>query len=217
MPFGLKNAPATFQRFINEVLGEILDEYVIAYLDDILVFSETAEEHAQHVRNVLEKLKKAHLRIKLEKCEFNVEETDFLGHWISPEGIHVEQNKIQAVREWPPPKNLKELQPFAGLVNYYRRFVNGYGGIMTPLFQLLRKDVPHEWGEPQQKAFEHMKEKLINAPILVQHDPTKQTTIETDASDYTIGMRMTQPDENSKPRPVHCISLEENGICRVEL
>ena len=202
LPFGLTNAPATFQRFINEVLGEILDEYVIAYLDDILVFSETGKEHVHHVRKVLGKLQKAELRIKLEKCEFNVHETDFLGHWISPEGIHVEQNKIQAINEWPPPTNLKELQQFTGLVNYYRRFVNGYGTIMAPLFSLLRKNVPYEWNEPQQKAFEHVKTKLTNAPILVQHNPAKQTTIETDASDYAIGMRMTQPDENGKPKPV---------------
>ena len=139
MPFGLTNAPATFQRFINEVLGEILDEFVIAYLNDILVFSDNPKEHIRHVREVLARLEKAHLRIKLERCEFNVQETDFLGHLISPEGIHVEQNKVQAIKDWPPPTNLKELQQFSGLVNYYRRFVNGYGSIMAPLFNLLKK------------------------------------------------------------------------------
>ncbi|GMF97402.1 unnamed protein product [Aspergillus oryzae] len=119
MPFGLTNAPASFQRFINEALGEILDVFVIAYLDDILIFLHNLKEHVQHVQAVLEKLQKAEVRLKLKKCEFHVQETEFLGYWISTEGIQAEEGKVKAIQEWPEPTNLKELQQFIRLLNYY--------------------------------------------------------------------------------------------------
>jgi ribosome-interacting GTPase 1 len=101
MPFGLTNAPASFQRFINEVLQEYLHSFVITYLDDILIFSKEKEEHVQHVSKVLEKLQGANIKLKLKKCELYVQETEFLGHWISTEGIHMDQNKVNAILEWP--------------------------------------------------------------------------------------------------------------------
>lgn len=202
MPFGLTNAPASFQRFINEALGEYLDDFVIAYLDDILIFSKTIEEHTRHVRSVLRKLRIAKVQLKLKKCEFHVQETEFLGHWITQEGVQTEKTKVQAIRDWPQPKNLKELQQFTGLVNYYRRFVDRYADTMMPLFKLLKKSGDFSWGKEQQEAFEKIKDRLTTSPILVQHDPQKVTTIETDASDYAIGMRMTQPGEDGKPRPI---------------
>jgi len=202
MPFGLTNAPATFQRFINEILGEHLDVFVVAYLDDILIFSQTKEQHMEHVKTVLEKLHHAKLRLRLKKCEFHVQETDFLGHRITYEGIQTDYNKVQAIQEWPVPTNLRELQQFIGMVNYYRRYINNYAQGMGPLFQLLKKQTSFKWEKEQQRAFEEAKSKLTTAPLLVQHDPEKETTIETDASDYAIGARMTQPGPNGKPRPV---------------
>jgi transposase InsO family protein len=202
MPFGLTNAPASFQRFINEVLGDILDIFVIAYLDDILIFSKTKEQHIEHVNAVLQKLLDAKIQLRLKKCEFHVQETDFLGHRITQEGIQTEQNKVLAIQEWPIPTNLRELQQFVGMINYYRRYINNYADGMAPLFQLLKKQIPFIWTEKQQKAFEEAKNKLTTAPLLAQHDPEKETTIETDASDYAIGARMTQPGSDDKPKPI---------------
>jgi transposase InsO family protein len=202
MPFGLTNAPPSFQRFIDEVLRKYLHLFVIAYLDDILVFSEDKNEHVEHVNKVLKELQENNIRLKLSKCEFHVQETEFLGHWISTSGIHVEQNKVRAIRDWPQPRNLKELQQFIGLINYYRRFITGYAKVMQPLFALLKKEAKFEWQGEQEEAFEEVKHRITDAPILVQHDPEKETTIETDASDYAIGMRMTQPGPDGKPRTV---------------
>ena len=116
MPFGLTNAPASFQRYINEVLGELLDTFVIAYLDDILIFSTEPEEHQQHVTQVLTKLQSAELQLKLSKCEFHIQDTEFLRHHITMEGIHMDPAKIQAIQEWPTLWNIKDIQKFLGLV-----------------------------------------------------------------------------------------------------
>jgi hypothetical protein len=202
MPFGLTNAPASFQRFINEVLQEYLHSFVIAYLDDILIFSKEKEEHVQHVSKVLKKLQEANIKLKLKKCEFHVQETEFLGHWISAEGIHMDQNKVNAILEWPQPENVKQVQQFIGLVNYYRRFIGGYAGIMHSLFALLKKEKEFGWDEGCDKAFKEVKQRIASAPILVQSDPEKEKTLETDASDYAIGMRLTQPGDDGKPRPI---------------
>lgn len=202
MPFGLTNAPATFQRYINSVLSGYIFDFVVAYLDDILIYSKTLEEHVQHVKKVLRRLGDAKLRLKLKKCEFHVQETDFLGHRITLEGIQTDKDKVQAILEWPIPTNVKELQSFIGLINYYRRYIEGYAKIMKPLFDLLRKDKAYEWTDDQQRAFDEAKKRITSAPILIQHDPEKPTTIETDASDYAIGARMTQPGQDGKPRPV---------------
>ncbi|KAI9034758.1 retropepsin-like aspartic protease/reverse transcriptase [Aspergillus affinis] len=202
MPFGLTNAPASFQRFINEVLGELLDTFVIAYLDDILVFSNNEEEHIRHVKQVLRKLRITKLRLKLKKCEFHIQETEFLGHWITTEGIHMERSKVQAIRDWPVPKSLKEVQQFTGLINYYRRFIDRYAKSIVPIFNLLKQNQKFEWTTQIQQTFDNIKRKITTAPILVQHDPEKLTTIETDASDYTIGIRMTQPDKNGRAKPI---------------
>ncbi|BAE56502.1 unnamed protein product [Aspergillus oryzae RIB40] len=214
MPFGLTNAPASFQRFINEALGEILDVFVIAYLDDILIFSHSLEEHVQHVQTVLEKLQRAEVRLKLKKCEFHVQETEFLGHWISTEGIQAEEGKVKAIREWPEPTNLKELQQFIGLLNYYRKFIDRYAHRLAPLFDLLKKSKQWEWTNEHQSAFDKAKEAITTAPILAQHDPAKQTIIETDASDYAIGARMVQAGPDGKLRP---IAFESRKLVQAEL
>jgi hypothetical protein len=202
MPFGLTNAPASFQRYINEVLQEYLHSFVIAYLDDILIFSGEKEEHMQHISKVLKKLQEADIKLKLKKCEFHVQETEFLGHWISTEGIHMDQNKVKAIVEWPQPENVKHVQQFIGLVNYYRRFIGGYAEIMHALFKLLKKSKKFKWDEDCDKAFVEVKKQIISAPILVQNDPEKEKTLKTDASDYAIGMRLTQPGDDGKPRPI---------------
>ena len=119
MPFGLTNTLASFQRFINEVLREHLNIFIITYLDDILIFSENYDEHIEHIRKILKKIENAKLQLKLKKCKFYVQETEFLGHWITTDRIQMDKHKIKAIQDWPEPKSIKEIQQFAGLVNYY--------------------------------------------------------------------------------------------------
>eukprot|EP00833_Pecoramyces_ruminatium_P003331 jgi/Orpsp1_1/1177363/evm.model.c7180000061152.1 len=145
MPFGLKNAPATFQHFINDVLSDYLDDFVISYIDDILIYSKDIEEHHEHVRKVLKKLLENNLFVKLEKCEFDVNETTFLGYVISNEGIKMDKEKVKAILDWPIPKNVKEIQSFIGLCNYYRLFIKDFAKIANPLHKLTRKNVTYIW------------------------------------------------------------------------
>ena len=147
MPFGLTNVPASFQWYINEVLGELLDTFVIAYLDDILIFSTEPEEHQRHVMKVLTKLQRVELQLKLSKCEFHIQDTEFLGHHITMEGIHTDPAKIQAIQEWPTPRNIKDIQKFLGLINYYQWFIDGYLKWMTPITKLLQGQQSFEWNE----------------------------------------------------------------------
>ena len=119
MPFRLINAPASFQRFINEVCREHLDIFIITYFNDILIFSKDYNKHIEHIRKVLKKIKNTKLQLKLKKCEFYVQETEFLGHWITTDSIQIDKYKIKAIQDWPELKNIKEIQQFAGLVNYY--------------------------------------------------------------------------------------------------
>ena len=151
---------------------------------------------------MLKKLEKASLQLKLKKCEFHVQETEFLGHWITTKGIEMEKSKVKAILDWPTPKSIKEVQQFAGLVNYYQQFIKDYSKTMTSLFKIMKKKKEFHWGIEQEKAFQQAKEKITTAPILVQFDPEKETMIKTDMSDYAIGMRMTQQGTDGKPQVV---------------
>lgn len=142
MPFGLTNAPATCQEVINEILREYLDVFVIAYLDNILVYSEgTLQEHIQHVRKVFTKLDEADLKLKLKKCDFHKKSVKFLGFIVGTYGIQIDPDKVKSVLEWPTPKTVKEVQSFLGLANYNRRFIKDYSKIAIPLTELTKKDV----------------------------------------------------------------------------
>ena len=202
MPFGLTNAPASFQSFINNVLRGYLDDFVVVYLDDILIYSENLEQHRKHVHKVLEQLDKADLRIEPEKSHFHKQEVDFLGFVISPNQIKMDPRKIKAILEWPRPQNVKDIQSFLGFGNFYRRFIQGYSKIVNPLTKLTRKGVPFTWGTEQQRAFDELRERFTKAPVLTTFDPNKQITLETDASDYAIGACLSQPDQNNKLHPV---------------
>ena len=139
MPFRLTNTPVSFQRFINEVCREHLNIFVITYLDDILIFFKDYDEHIEHVRKVLKKIKHAKLQLKLKKCEFHVQETEFLGHWITTNSIQMDKHKIKAIQDWPELKNVKEIQQFTGLVNYYWKYLRNYLQFIEPLFKMLKK------------------------------------------------------------------------------
>jgi len=192
MPFGLKNAPATFQHFINDVLSDYLDDFVISYIDDILIYSKSLKEHHIHVKKVLKKLLENNLYVKLEKCEFDVSETAFLGYILSKDGLKVDPNKIKAILDWPVPTTVKEVQSFIGLCNYYRIFIKNFAKIARPLHKLTRKNVSFNWGPDQQKPFDKLKELFTSAPFLRNPDCNKPFVIETDASNFAVGAILSQ-------------------------
>ena len=207
MPFGLCNAPASFQAMINEVLRELLDEGVIVYIDDILIYSVTEEEHITLVQRVLGKLKKAHLCVALDKCRFHVSEVDYLGYVISDKGISMSQEKVRAVKAWNPPDPkattaVKWAQEFLGFANFYRRFIEGFSKIAKPLSDLTKKDQKFEWTSACGQAFETLKSRFCSAPILVHFLSERPTVIETDASDYALGAVMSQDCNDGRLHPV---------------
>jgi hypothetical protein len=177
MPFGLTNAPASFQALINSVLKPFLDRFTVVYLDDILVYSETLEEHIQHVRQVLSKLSESDLYLKLEKCTFHASEVEFLGFIISSEGIRMDPKKVHSISTWPAPTTLQELQSFLGFINFYRKFISEISQKAIPLHALLKKDTPFIWTEEAQQAFENLKEEFTKSEngILRYYDPRKPT------------------------------------------
>jgi len=165
MPFGLKNAPATFQSFINSILRSYLEKCVILYLDDILIYSKDLEEHHNQVRNVHQTLINNNLYTKLEKCEFDQNKVEFLGYILSGDGVSTDPKKIKSIEEWPRPENLKDVQRFIGLCNYYRRFVKDFAKIAKPLHNLTRKNIKFLWTNECEYAFKELKKRLITSPI----------------------------------------------------
>jgi len=202
MPFGLKNAPATFQHFVNDVLGEYLDEFAFSYIDDILIYSRNLEEHRIHVKKVLKRLQENGLYAKLSKCEFETNKTTFLGHVISDKGITMDPEKVRAIMDWPTPTNVTEVQSFVGLCNYYRRFIPNFAKIAKPLHNLTRKDVEFNWNEDCKEAFHILKNKFIEEPILKHANPDKPFIVETDASDFAIGAVLSQRNDKNELHPI---------------
>jgi hypothetical protein len=170
MPFGLTNAPADFQRFINDTLSPFLDQFTSAYLDDILIYSDTMEEHVEHVRRILERLTAAGLHLKPEKCEFHKTEVKYLGLIIGAEGIKMDPTKMETVKNWPTPENVRDVRSFLGFANFYRRFIEGYSTVAEPLTRLTRKDQPFCWETKHQKAFDMLKHAFTTAPVLRRFD-----------------------------------------------
>jgi hypothetical protein len=192
MPFGLTNAPATFQAYINRALRGLVDDFCVVYLDDILIFSKTEEEHHQHLELVVERLRNAELYANPKKCEFFKTEVEFLGFIIGSKGIQMDPARIETITEWRnhPPKTFRDVQVFLGFCNFYRRFIYGFAGIARPLHQLLQgmKDgkkpglIADQWRKPQQEAFERLIDAFITAPVLRHYDPARKVRLETDAS-----------------------------------
>ncbi|GJP35642.1 hypothetical protein CLOM_g20160, partial [Closterium sp. NIES-68] len=187
MPFGLTNAPSTFQLTMNGVFHDLLDKCVIIYLDDILIYSKTREQHLKDLEAVFQRLQQHRLITKGSKCEFLKQELEFMGHVISTEGIRIDPKKLRALQEWKPPTNLQQLQSFLGFVNYVRRFIPNMAGLTGPLTDLLQKGTFYEWGEKQQAAFDALKNLLMSPPVLRIADPERPFEVITDASDIAIG------------------------------
>jgi transposase InsO family protein len=195
LPMGLCNAPGTFMQLMNDTFRDMLDRTVLVFLDDILVFSKTLEEHIVHVREVLTRLRTQQLYGKLSKCEFFAHEVEFLGHRIGVDGLAVMQDKVAAVREWPQPRDVHHVRSFLGLAGFYRRFVQAFSKIALPITNLT-KDVPFVWGEEQTAAFVQLKHALCTAPVLLIADPSKPYTVNCDASNYAIGATLQQDHGN---------------------
>uniref|UniRef100_A0A8C6XU88 ribonuclease H n=1 Tax=Naja naja TaxID=35670 RepID=A0A8C6XU88_NAJNA len=191
MPFGLTNAPAVFQHFMNDVFRDMLDKFVVVYLDNILIYSSSRESPLQQVRLVLQRLRKHQLYAKLEKCLFFQTSIEFLGHIIAPDGIAMDPQKVEALCSWEPPRRVKDSR-LLGFANYYRTFIPGFATLTFPLTQLLRKKVPFQWGPPQQQAFEALKKAFVTEPVLRHPDPHRPFVVETDASNVAIGAVLLQ-------------------------
>jgi chemotaxis protein CheY-P-specific phosphatase CheC len=195
MPFGLTNAPASFQAYANDAIREYLDLFAIVYLDDILIYSDTLEEHIQHVRMVLKKLQAHGLFVKLEKCQFHVQKISFLGFIISPDGISMDPERVSTIADWPAPQSVLEVQIFLGFANFYRRFIDGYSRTVLPITSLLRKGQRFEWTQEAQKAFDELKSLFTTAPILRHFDPNLPITLHVDSSGFAISGIISQPHE----------------------
>lgn len=182
MPFGLTNAPTAFMDLMNRVCQPYLDKFVIVFIDDILIYSQNKEDHKQHLKLVLELLRKQKLYAKFSKCEFWLKEVQFLGHVISKAGIHVDPAKIEAVKNWEAPTSPTEVRSFLGLAGYYRRFIENFSKIALPMTSLTQKDRKFDWGIEHERAFQQLKQKLCNTPVLSLPEGTEDFVVYCDAS-----------------------------------
>ncbi|KAH0615359.1 uncharacterized protein H6S33_000995 [Morchella sextelata] len=218
MPFGLTNMPTTFQHFINDCVRDYLDMFCTAYLDDILIYSDTFEEHQIHVEKVLEALQRNGVLLKPEKFEFHIQSTTYLGLIIESNGIKMDPRKVKTVKNWTVPKTVKDLQAFLGFVNFYRRFIGGFSEMASPLTTLTRKDISFEWTLETQTAFNALKKYFTMAPILTHFEPKNEITVETDASDYISTGILSQYDDNGTLRPVAYFSKKHSPAeCNYEI
>ncbi|WVZ58676.1 hypothetical protein U9M48_008918, partial [Paspalum notatum var. saurae] len=192
MSFGLTNATSYFMNLMNKVFMEYLDKFVVVFIDDILIYSKTEEEHEEHLRLVLQKLREHKSYAKLSKCEFWLDQVPFLGHIVSKGGIMVDPSKISSVMDWKVPEVVKEVRGFLSLAGYYRRFIESFSKIAKPMTSLLEKGVPFIWTKERQAAFDELKKRLTTAPVLTLPDLTKSFTVYCDASKEGLGCVLMQ-------------------------
>lgn len=206
MPFGLCNAPAVFQRLMQRVIMGLNPEegpdFVAVYLDDVLIFSETLEDHLQHVRMVIERVMATGLKLKPVKCHFVRHEVEYLGHVVTPDGLKPNLHRVAAVREFATPRNVTETRQFLGLASYYRRFILRFAKIAQPLHQLTKKGAQFDWTAECQTAFDRLKSELTEAPVLAYPDFNKDFTLETDASVRGLGAVLSQTQSDGRSHPI---------------
>ncbi|KAG2390376.1 uncharacterized protein HKW66_Vig0222180 [Vigna angularis] len=192
MPFGVTNAPAIFMDYMNRIFRPYLDKFVVVFIDDILIYSKSFEEHEDHLRTVLSVLREKELYAKRSKCQFWMKEIQFLGHVVSAGGIAVDPAKVKAVLDWESPRSVTEVRSFVGLAGYYRRFIEGFSKIVAPLTYLTRKDQPFAWTDRCEESFQELKKKLTSAPVLVIPDTAKPFEVYCDASYQGLGCVLMQ-------------------------
>ncbi|GJW33627.1 putative nucleotidyltransferase, ribonuclease H [Tanacetum coccineum] len=195
MPFGLTNTPAVFMDLMNRVCKPYLDKFVIVFIDDIFIYSRNKEEHANHLRIILELLRKENLYAKFSKCDLWIRIVQFLGHLIDSQGLHVDPAKIEAVKNWTSPTTPTEVRQFLGLAGYYRRFIEGFSKIAKPLTKLTQKNKSYIWGEEQESAFQLLKQKLCEAPILALPEGNDNFVVYCDASLQGLGAVLMQREK----------------------
>ena len=205
MPFGLSNAPAVFQELMNIVL-QGCEEFAMAYLDDVLIFSKNPEEHLRHIETIFERIRQHGLKLKLKKCAFFKEETEYLGFVISKDGVKPDPKKVEAIRDLPEPKNVREIRGFIGMCSYYRRFVPNFSKIAEPLIDLTKKYARFKWTSECQTAFDFLKESLTVVPLLAYPDTNKPYVLYTDASNNCIGACLTQKTDDEEEKPIYFLS-----------
>ena len=182
MPFGLTNAPAVFMDLMNRIFQPYLDQFVIVFIDDILIYSGSKEDHGEHLRVVLHILRENKLYAKFSKCQFWLDSVAFLGHVILAKGVSVDPQNIEAIVNWKPPTNVTEIRSFLGLAGYYLKFVEGFSKLATPLTKLTRKEEKFVWSEACQQSFDELKRKLTSAPVLTLPSGQDEYTVYCDAS-----------------------------------
>ena len=221
MPFGLCNAPSTFQRLMELILAGLHWETCLIYLDDVVVFGRTWEEHMLRIREVLSRLLRANLKLNPEKCQFFRKSVSFLGHIISDQGVSTDPDKVRAITQWPTPTSPEELRSFLGLASYYRRFIHKFAEIAAPLHRMQDKNSKFQWSEQCQEAFQSLKQKLSSAPVLAFPNPKDTFILDTDASDVGIGSVLSQVQDGvervisygsrtlSKSEKNYCVTRKE--------
>jgi hypothetical protein len=192
MLFCLTNAQAYFMYLMNSIFVEELDVFVVIFIDDILIYSKTQEDHAHHIHIVLQKLREHHLYAKFSKCEFWLEEVSFLGHILYKDGVAVDPSKVQDVLEWKQPRSVTDIRSFLGLAGYYRRFIENFSKIAKPMTELLKNGVKFEWSQAWEEAFQTLKGRLTTAPILAQPNIHKDVDVYCDASHIGLGCVLMQ-------------------------
>ena len=213
-PQGISNAVPTFQRTMELLLRGLLGVCVLVYLDDIIVYSQTFDQHVKELKSVLARVREAGMTLKLRKCRFGWDSVEYLGHMITDQGIRVCEDKVLAVRAFPVPTGVTKVRSFLGIANFYRRFIRGFSLVARPLYDLTKKAVPFHWGRPEQDAFDGLKDALTTAPVLVHPDFAKPFELHVDASDYGGGAALVQRDEKNCERPVAYWSLIFNSAQR---
>ena len=219
MPFGLKNAPATFQRLMDQTLSGLQGNEIFVYLDDVVLYASSLQEHGIKFRKLAERLRQANLKLQPDKCEFLRREVTYLGHIISENGVKPDPGKIQAVKEFPRPKDQKTIKQFLGLAGYYRKFIANFSKIAKPLTDLLKKDVTFVWNSEQDTAFCSLRDALCSQPVLQYPDFAQPFVLTTDASGYAVGGVLSQGDVG-KDLPIaytsRLLNKAENNYSTIE-
>lgn len=192
MPFGLVNAPSTFQQLMNQVFKPYLIKFVLVFFDDTLIYSKGEKEHVGHLDSVFQLLKQHTLVAKISKCKFAIKEVEYLGHIISKKGVSIDPIKIKAIQEWPKPATVKQLRGFLGLSRYYIRFIKSYASLSQPLKALLKKNVKFRWSDELQMSFYALKKELLSTPVLALPNFNQEFIVEIDASHSGIGVVLSR-------------------------
>ena len=220
MPFGLCNAPATFQRLMNNIFQEFVGIFLLIYIDDIIIFSKSAEEHFANIKATLEQIINVNIRLNPKKCKFFMEKVNFLGHTVSIDGIEPDPSKVIALKAIPIPKSVKQTQAFLGLANFYRRFIKNFASIAKPLHDVSKSTANFCWTTMHQDAFDRLKEALCTAPIRSYPQPEKHFVLHTEASDVALGAVLCQ-ESDGKTHIINynsrILNKHETNYCKIEL